>query len=60
MEEAYDVYNIRYSLNVHMHWLVLSPCRIFNRNFTVRSEVFIDVNIYVVFVWMMPCVPVGI
>ena len=60
MEEAYYVCNIRYSLNVYMHWLVSSPYRKFNRNFTVISEIFIVVNIFIVFVWMMPCVLVGI
>jgi hypothetical protein len=59
MGEAYYVYNIRYFLNVYMHCLVSSPCRILNCNVTVGSEIFIVVNIYIVFVWMTPCVLVG-
>jgi len=49
MEEAYYVYIIRYSLNVYVRWVFSSPYRIFNRNFTVRSEIFAVVNIYIVF-----------
>jgi hypothetical protein len=59
MGEAYYVYNIRCFLNVYMHWLISSPCRILNRNVTVGSEILIVVNIYIVFVWMTPCVLVG-